>query len=217
MNIEQARANMIEQQIRPWDVLDQRVLTALLSLPREEFVPESYRHLAFADVCLPYGNIRQKPAEQMLEPKLEGRLVQSLRLQPDHHVLLVGAGTGFVAALMAKLAKSVLAYEIDPLIADRARSNILKAGIDNVTIKTGDGLHPDTHVSFERILLAGSIAQVPKSLFHSLSVYGELVAIIGKPPVMQATRFNAKGDKLEELFDTAAPALTSAQVATFVF
>lgn len=217
MNIEQARYNMIEQQIRPWDVLDQKVLDTLLALPREQFVPPEHRNLAFADLCLPFGDIAKHPDQVMLEPKMEARLVQSLQLSAAHSVMVVGAGTGFVVGLIAKLAKSVVAYEINSVIAELARRQLANANITNATVITGDGLQPASTAEFNRILLTGSVREVPSSLFHRLALFGELIAVVGNPPILQTTRFNHQGGVVEVLFDAFVPRLQYVEETAFVF
>jgi protein-L-isoaspartate(D-aspartate) O-methyltransferase len=210
MNVEQARFNMIEQQIRPWEVLDQGVLSLLAVVRREEFVPAAYRALAFIDteVPLPDG---EGGHQCMLAPRVEARLLQELRLQPHENVLEVGAGSGYMAALMAHQAERVSTLEIRPVLAAMARANLQRAGIGNAQVVEADGAkgHP-AQAPFDAIVLSGSVAEVPAALIAQLKVGGRLVAIVGQEPVMRAlliTRVAEQQTKRIELFDTVAPRL----------
>lgn len=203
MNVEQARFNMIEQQIRPWEVLDQGVLSLLAVVRREDFVPAAYRALAFVDteVPLPEGQC-------MLAPKVEARLLQELQLAPNERVLEVGAGSGFMAALMAHQAAQVVTLEISPTLAALARDNLQRAGVGNVTVRQADGSKgPVAEAPFDAIVLSGSVAEVPAELLAQLKLGGRLVAIEGQEPVMRAvlvTRMADQQYKRVELFDTVA-------------
>lgn len=206
MNVEQARFNMIEQQIRPWEVLDQNVLSLLAVLRREDFVPPQHRALAFIDteVPLPEGQC-------MLAPRVEARLLQELRLQPHESALEIGAGSGWMAALMAHQAQRVATMEIRPALAAMARANLARAAIVNATVVEGDGVKGlPAQAPFDAIVLSGSVAQVPPALLAQLEVGGRLVAIEGQVPVMRAvlvTRIAEQQYKRVELFDTVAPRL----------
>jgi protein-L-isoaspartate(D-aspartate) O-methyltransferase len=206
MNIEQARFNMIEQQIRPWEVLDQGVLSLLAQLRREDFVPPAYRALAFVDteVPLPEGQC-------MLAPRVEARLLQELRLLPHEQVLEVGAGSGFMAALMANQARDVTTLEIRPTLAAMARANLQHAGIGNATVVEADGAAGrPAQAPFDAIVLSGSVAEVPAALLSQLKIGGRLLAIVGHEPVMRAVHVSRVAEqqfKRSELFDTVAPRL----------
>lgn len=203
MNVEQARFNMIEQQIRPWDVLDTSVLGLLSAVRREDFVPAAHQTQAFMDLELPLGNGRS-----LLAPRVEARLVQDLNLSKRDTVLLVGAATGYVAALLAHKAQRVIGLEADAALAAVARNNLRKGGVNNAEIVQADGSQGfAAQAPFDAILLAGSVAQVPQALLDQLKVGGRLLAIVGDEPVMQATRFTrvAAGQfSRQELFDTLA-------------
>jgi protein-L-isoaspartate(D-aspartate) O-methyltransferase len=206
MNVEQARFNMIEQQIRPWEVLDQGVLSLLAVVRREEFVPPAYRALAFIDTEVPL------PEHQcMLAPRVEARLLQELRLQPGESVLEVGAGSGYMAALMAHQAGRVTTLEIRPALAAMARANLQRAAIGNVTVVDADGSKAASAPGpFDAIVLSGSVAAEPAALLAQLKIGGRLVAIVGQEPVMLAlliTRVAEQQYKRVELFDTVAPRL----------
>jgi protein-L-isoaspartate(D-aspartate) O-methyltransferase len=206
MNIEQARFNMIEQQIRPWEVLDQGVLSLLAQLRREDFVPPAYRALAFVDteVPLPEGQC-------MLAPRVEARLLQELRLLPHEQVLEVGAGSGFMAALMAHQARDVTTLEIRPTLAAMARANLQRAGVGNASVVEADGAAGrPAQAPFDAIVLSGSVAEVPAALLSQLKIGGRLLAIVGQEPVMQAVHVSRVAEqqfKRSELFDTVAPRL----------
>lgn len=183
MHSNQARFNMIEQQIRPWNVLDLQVLELLGTIHREDFVPEAHRALAFADTEIPL------PAGQcMLAPRLEARMLQDLMVQPHETVLEVGAGSGFMAALLAHRARQVLTLEIVPELAAMARSNLTKAGLGNVTVREADGSKLGaSEGKFDVIVLSGSVGQVPQDLLQHLTIGGRLGVIVGDDPVMNCT------------------------------
>lgn len=217
MNIEQARFNMIQQQIRPWDVLDPAVLALLEIVRREDFVPSAYRSLAFVDTEVPL------PAGQfMLAPKVEARLLQELKVARHENVLEVGAGSGYMAALLAHRARHVTTLEIVPELAAMATENLKRAAVMNATVKQADGSKglPD-QAPFDVILLSGSVAELPQALLAQLKVGGRLAAIVGQQPVMRATlvtRSSEHGFASVELFDTVAPRLQGfAEPARFAF
>jgi protein-L-isoaspartate(D-aspartate) O-methyltransferase len=204
MNVEQARFNMIEQQIRPWDVLDTSVLDLLSAVRREDFVPAEHKAQAFMDLEIPLGQGRT-----LLAPRVEARLVQDLSLSKRDTVLLIGAGTGFVAALLAHKAQRVIGLEPDATLAAAARANLRQAGINNAEIVQADGSAGfAAQAPFDAILLTGSVAKVPQSLLDQLKVGGRLLAIVGNEPVMQATLHSRTGEgqfSSQILFDTIAP------------
>jgi protein-L-isoaspartate(D-aspartate) O-methyltransferase len=217
MNIEHARFNMIEQQIRPWEVLDQGVLSLLALVKREDFVPPAYRALAFVDteVPLPAGQL-------MLAPKVEARLLQALRVTRHERVLEVGTGSGYMAALLAHKAQQVITLETEPELVVMAAANLRRAGVGNVSVRSLDGASglPD-EAPFDAIVLSGSVADVPAVLLDQLKPDGRLVAIVGQEPVMRATLITRVAEaqfKREELFDTVAPRLKGfAEPAAFRF
>jgi protein-L-isoaspartate(D-aspartate) O-methyltransferase len=217
MNVEQARFNMVEQQVRPWEVLDQKVLDWLMATPREEFVPAGYRNLAFADIEIPLGH-----GQAMLSPKLEGRVLQAIRLQPTDDVLQVGVGSGYLTALLAKSAKYVWALETVGELAQSAQARLKAQGIENVTVETSDGLKGwGEFAPFEAIVLTGSVATVPLALRQQLSLGGRLFAVAGNGAVMQAlliTRVSESEWHTEALFETVlSPLQGAAQPERFVF
>jgi protein-L-isoaspartate(D-aspartate) O-methyltransferase len=213
MNIELARFNMIEQQIRPWEVLDQGVLTLLSTVRREDFVPAAHRDLAFVDMQVPL--IAGQPhGPCMLEPKVQARLLQELQVQRHEKVLEIGTGSGYMAALLAHRALQVTTLECDPALARTARANLQRAGVVNaqvveVTAAQGAVGRPGD-APFDVILLSGSVAEVPRALLQQLRVGGRLAAIVGHEPVMTARLYTRAGDDgwtEAELFDTVAPRL----------
>ena len=205
MNTEQARFNMIEQQIRPWDVLDPAVLALLSQVQRENFVPEAHRALAFMDTEVPLPD-----GQCMLAPRVEARLLQELQLQGGENVLEVGAGSGFMAALLAHRARQVLTLEISETLARLAQHNLQRARIANVTVRHYDGsLGARGEAPFDAIVLSGSVAELPQSMLDLLKPGGRLMAIVGDEPVMRATLVQHAGASLisTQPWDTCAPRL----------
>ncbi len=206
MNIEQARFNMIEQQIRPWDVLDLNVLDLLARVRREDFVPPAYQALAFVDAEVPLGH-----GQVMLAPKVEARLLQEAQVQRHERVLEVGAGSGFMTALLAHRAQSVIALERIGALAAMATANLRRGGVLNASVREMDGqagLPGDG--PFDVIMLSGSVAEVPQALLDQLKIGGRLLTIVGQEPVMRAvriTRLSATALQSQDLFDTVAPRL----------
>jgi protein-L-isoaspartate(D-aspartate) O-methyltransferase len=206
MNIEQARFNMIEQQIRPWEVLDQSVLSLLAIVKREDFVPAAYRALAFVDTEVPLPG-----GQCMLAPKVEARLLQDLAVQRHEQVLEIGAGSGHMAALLAHKSQRVTTLEILPELAALAEGNLRRAAVTNARVVHADGSHGLADAGpFDVILLSGSVAAVPQTLLDQLKVGGRLAAIVGDEPIMRATLVTCVGAgefRSAELFDTVAPRL----------
>jgi protein-L-isoaspartate(D-aspartate) O-methyltransferase len=212
--IEKARFNMIEQQIRPWDVLDPQVLQLLSVLHREDFVPAAHRALAFVDMEIPLtGGAEEalRTGRCMLAPKVEARMLQDASPQPYEKVLEVGTGSGYMAALLAARAESVVTLEIEPALARMARENLARAGVMNAQVLEADGAQAlPAPGPFDVIVLSGSVAQVPQTLLSQLRVGGRLVAIVGSEPVMRATRVTRTGETTwttEQRWDTLAPRL----------
>ena len=218
MNYEQARFNMIEQQIRPWEVLDSQVLSLLAVVKREDFVPLAHKALAFVDMEIPLAT-HAEPGQCMLPPRVEARLLQDLNVQKHEKVLEIGTGSGYMAALLAHRAQHVVTLEIDPALARAARLNLQKAGIHNAEVLQFDGaslLNPDAAAQaglsgpFDVIVLSGSVAEVPESLKAQLKVEGRLAAIVGAEPVMCATILTRVSDsawRMTQDWDTVAPRL----------
>ncbi len=218
MNYEQARFNMIEQQIRPWEVLDNQVLSLLAVVKREDFVPPAHKALAFVDMEIPLAP-HANPGQCMLAPKVEARVLQELAVQKHEKVLEIGAGSGYFAALLAHRGQQVISLEIEPALAQMARDNLQRAGIYNAEVRTGDGAANLTQAvssndplrgPFDVIVLSGSVAEVPASLLAMLKVGGRLSAIVGSEPVMRATLVTRVGEdawRTTQAWDTVAPRL----------
>jgi protein-L-isoaspartate(D-aspartate) O-methyltransferase len=206
MNIEQARFNMIEQQIRPWEVLDPQVLDLLFVVKREDFVPAAYRNLAFADMEIPLGE-----GQVMLAPRVEARLLQELAIKKTDKVLEIGTGSGYMAALLAARAEHVVTVECRPVLAEFARENLAKAGVSNVTIETACGAHGcSARGPFDAIVVSASLPVVPEALLKQLRVGGRLAVVVGEAPVMEAQLITCTADGLYQtvnLFETVIPAL----------
>jgi protein-L-isoaspartate(D-aspartate) O-methyltransferase len=201
-----ARFNMIEQQIRPWDVLDTKVLELLSTVHREDFVPPQYKALAFADLEVPLPG-----GQCMLAPRVEARMLQDLAIQPNDKVLEVGSGSGFMAALLAHQAQRVVTLEILPELANMAKSNLQKVGVRNVDVRCADGAKGlPAEAPFDAIVLSGSVAGIPHALLEQLKVGGRLAAIVGDEPMMRATfvtRTSATSFHTTHPWDTVAQRL----------
>lgn len=213
MDIETARFNMIEQQIRPWEVLDPSVLSLLATVRREDFVPPAMRALAFVDTPVPL--LPGEPGgPHMLEPKVEARLLQELQVQRHEKVLEVGTGSGFMAALLAHRAMHVHTLECRPELVRMARDSLRRNGVVNVTVHevnaSAGARGLPSEAPFDVILLSGSVAEVPQALLAQLKVGGRLAAIVGEAPMMRARLFQRVGEAAwsdTDLFDTVAPRL----------
>ena len=217
MNLELARFNMIEQQIRPWDVLDTTVLHLLALVKREDFVPLAHKALAFVDMEVPLPG-----GQCMLAPRVEARMLQDLAVQRHEKVLEIGAGSGYMAALLAHQAQRVISLEINANLVAMARSNLQKAGIHNAEVRHGDGSKgAPIEGPFDVIVLSGSVAEVPQTLLAALKVSGRLAAVVGDEPMMRATFVTRVSDtecRTTQPWDTVAPRLVNfAEPSSFVF
>lgn len=210
MNVELARFNMIEQQIRPWLVLDPAVLSLLAEVRREDFVPAAHKAMAFVDTEIPL--LDEPGAPVMLAPKVEARMLQELRVQHHERVLEIGTGSGFMAALLAHKAQEVTTLETRPELVALATENLRRAGLSRVKVLQADGSRAlPVQGPFDVILLSGSVAVVPKALLQQLKVGGRLLAIVGDAPIMRArlcTRVSETAWSEVDAFDTVAPRLT---------
>lgn len=206
MDLEQARFNMIEQQIRPWEVLDPQVLDLLFVVKREDFVPAAYRNLAFADMEIPIGS-----GQVMLAPRVEARLMQELGIRNTDKVLEIGTGSGYMAALLAARADHVITVESRPEIAEFARQNLERAGVANVTIEIGDGANGWAQRGpYDAIVVSGALPSLPDTLLKQLRLGGRLAAIVGEAPVMEAQLVTCSAEGVYNtinLFETVVPAL----------
>lgn len=206
MNFQQARFNMVEQQIRTWNVLDSAVLQALSTLPREQFVPAAYQSLAYTDTELPLGH-----GQVMLSPRVEARLAHDLGLRGHEVVLEIGSGHGYLTALLALRCQRVIGLEIVPELASQAQQNLARTGITHAEVAVGDGSRTLLDEGpFDAIVLGGSVAEAPAVVLSQLKVGGKLLAIVGEEPVMQACLYTRVGHEQwssRALWDTVAPPL----------
>jgi protein-L-isoaspartate(D-aspartate) O-methyltransferase len=210
MNIEQARFNMIEQQIRPWEVLDPQVLDLLFVVKREDFTPPAYRNLAFADMEIPLGD-----GQVMLAPKIEAKMLQELVLQKTDKVLEIGTGSGYMAALLAARAEHVITVEVRPELAAMAKANLERAGIANVSVEVGNGAEGWSQCRpYDAIVVSGALPSVPAALLKQLRVGGRLAVVVGEAPVMEAQLITCTAEGVYNtvnLFETVIPALDGAE------
>lgn len=209
MDYEHARHLMIEQQIRPWEVLDTRVLDLLTKVKREDFVPPVYRSLAFVDMAIPLGN-----GQSMWEPKLEARVVQTLALKRTDRVLEIGTGSGYLTALLASLAGQVVSVEIDAALKDEAEKKLKAHGIENASLRAGDGARDwDMDGKFDAIVLTGATPVLPEAYLGRLNPGGRLFAVVGSGAIQTATLVTcatAGACQRQGLFETRVPALDHA-------
>ncbi len=210
LNLELARHNMVESQVRTWDVLDPRIIELLARAPRDRFVPEQLRSLAYADMSLPLGR-----GQIMMPPKLEARLLQALEIGRGDRILEIGTGSGFMTWLLASLGGQVFSVEIMPEFKMNAAARVAALGITNVTFETGDGSRGwARHQPYDAILLTGSVPELPDAFRGSLADGGRLVAVVGKPPVMEAMLVRRTGREsftTYSLFETVLPPLINAR------
>ena len=206
MNFSQARHYMVEQQIRPWNVIDGAVLQAISVLPREDFVPAAYRSLAYADTELPLGH-----GQFMLPPRVDARLLHDLALQGDETVLEIGSGYSYLSALLALRSRRVIGLELIPELLEQARINLGRVGIGNVELRLADGSREwPKDLVFDAIVLGGSVVEVSAALLSLLKTGGRLMAIVGTDPVMHTTLFTRLGPSewtSRSLWDCVAPPL----------
>jgi protein-L-isoaspartate(D-aspartate) O-methyltransferase len=218
-SLDRARFNMIHQQVRPWGVIDERVLEVLGDVPRQSFVPDAYQGLAYADIEIPIGE-----GETMLAPKVVGRMLQALAIKPDDRILEIGTGTGYVTACLSRLGGRVVSIEIDPRLAAQAKENLEAAGVRGFEVRTGDALAAALEGNpFDVIAVTGSLpdAEALPGLQEQLALGGRLFVVLGQPPVMAATRVTrvrSADYRREAIFETAVPPLKNVpQPVRFVF
>jgi protein-L-isoaspartate(D-aspartate) O-methyltransferase len=221
MNIEKARFNMIEQQIRPWQVLDPTVLSLLSLVKREDFVPAAYKDLAFADLEIPIGASGNN-GQKMLAPKIEARMLQELGIRNTDTVLEIGTGSGYMAALLAAKAEYVYSVEIDPGLAETARSNLQRAGVANVRVETGDAAQGwPARAPYDAIMISASTPVLPDAILRQLKIGGRLVAVVGEVPAMQVKlviRTEENAFNTINIFETViAPLINATLSDRFVF
>ena len=211
-NIEQARFNMVEQQIRTWDVLNQEILDLLYLVHRENFVPEAYRSLAFCDLDIPLG---EAPGERMWAPRMEARVLQELKLKKSEYVLEVGTGSGYLCALLSRCAGRIISVDINPRLAKLGETNLAAEGIDNAIVEVGDAaLGWQKCAPYDVIVLTGSVPVIPEGLLDQIKPGGRLFAIVGDEPVMSARMISKNSSGAihqDEMFETCAAPLDNAQ------
>ncbi len=207
LNFEQARAAMVEQQVRPWEVLDPRVLEVIAAVPREDFVPEAQRQLAYSDLPLPLPL-----GETMMKPVVEGRLLQALGLAPEDEVLEIGTGSGYLTACLARLARDVVSIDRHAEFIDGARARLLPHGISNVRLEVADALVYNPGRQFDAIAVTAAVAIVPELFLSWLKPEGRLFVVRGLSPVQEAVRITRRGEHhhVESLFETDIPYLHGA-------
>ena len=216
MNIELAREQMIGQQVNTWDVFDERVLTVMRQVPREQFIPAGMQGVAFADapIPLPHG-------QSMLAPKVHGRILQALDLGPNDVTLEVGSGSGYLTACMARLSARVRSLEIVPELADFARERLLATAVNNASVETADGMQLEEPERYDAIAVTGSLPLYDERFQRSLKVGGRLFVIVGQSPVMEAWKITRLGERewqREGLFETSVqPLINAPRPAEFVF
>jgi protein-L-isoaspartate(D-aspartate) O-methyltransferase len=220
--VERARANMIEQQIRTWDVLSQDVLSLLETMHREDFVPPAYRALAFVDTEIPLVIDGEESGETMLAPKFEARMMQELAIQADEIVLEIGSGSGYMAALLASRAKRVVTVEIDPRLKVFAEQNLARAGIDNARVELGNGASGWASAGeVDVLVVSGSLPFLPKALQRQVRIGGRIAAVVGEAPAMSAVICRRTSDDAWEtvrIFETVVKPLREApHVSHFEF
>lgn len=213
MNFEQARFNMVEQQIRTWEVLDQDVLDLMMTIRREEFVPAAHRNLAFAEAEIPIGF-----GQVMLKPVIEGKVLQALQVKRSDLVLEIGAGSGYFAALLAARAEWVHTIDIEPGLVERASANLEHYGVENVSVLEGDGYEAwPASAPYDVIMVSGGIPTVPRSMLEQLKPGGRLFVFVGTAPVMKGRLITCIGDgrfSTEDLFETLVPMLRNPRQST---
>ena len=206
----QARENMVEQQVRPWEVLDPRVLSVIGTTPREDFVDEAHRELAYADLSLPLGH-----GQFMMKPVLEGRTLQALDIKPNERVLEIGTGSGYLTACLSQLAQSVHSLEIDPSLADAARVRLAARGLGNATIENADAMSWQTDARFDAVCVTGAVSEIPSRFLEWLPPNGRLFVIHGQSPVMEAALLSGgvNAPSADSLFETDIPYLVGGEPA----
>ncbi len=209
MSLEQVRFNMVEQQVRPWDVLDGKVLGLMDTTPREAYVPKNYRELAYADIEVPLGN-----GQAMLPPRIVGRMLQAVNMHPTDVALEVGTGSGYLTSLLAQSIRKVYSVDIEADFIARAQTTLNEQGLTNVVLEVGDAAQGwDKHQPYDIIIITGSLPVLPDSFKQSLQRGGRLVAVIGRGPIMEATLITRIGENewsSQVLFETELAPLQNA-------
>ncbi|MCW8934107.1 MAG: protein-L-isoaspartate O-methyltransferase [Gammaproteobacteria bacterium] len=200
-HLDQCRYNMVEQQVRPWDVLDDKVLTTLETIPRDQYVPAQYINLAYADTAIPLND-----SQNMMHPIIEGRILQLLNIQPEDNILEIGTGSGYLTACLANMASHVDSVEIDETLAKKAAQTLLEQGVFNISLSCANGLDlPEMDKKYNAIVLTGSVSEIPRSFKNALTINGKMFVIDGVSPVMTAHIITRTGDNEwsdESVFET---------------
>lgn len=216
MNLEAAREQMVEQQVRAWDVLDERVLQTMLQVQREQFAPARYRDVAFADSAIPLAH-----GQTMLPAKVHGRILQALAVTEGDLVLEVGAGSGYLSACLGKLAARVRSLEIFPELAEQARANVLAARVNNVSVEAADAMQFNEQSGYDVIAVSGSLPTYDERFQQALRIGGRLFVIVGQPPIMEAWKVVRVGERewqRQALFETVIePLINAPRPSAFVF
>lgn len=216
MNIEVARQQMIEQQVRAWDVFDDHVLTVMRELPRERFAPQRFRDVAHADAPIPLAH-----GQRMLPASVHGRILQALAIAREDLALEIGAGSGYLTACLGRLAARVRSIEIFPDLAEQARANVLAAAVNNVVVEAADGARLDEQMAYDVIAVTGSLPAYDERFQRALKLGGRLFVVVGQPPVMEAWKVTRVGERewqRESLFETVIdPLLNAARPSAFIF
>ena len=220
MDFEKARFNMVEQQVRPWDVLDSRVLEVISEIPRENFTPDEYKNLAYADTRIPLGSYENHPCT-MANPVIEGRILQVLDIQEDDLILEIGTGSGYLTACLAKLGRHVDSVDINEDLTAMAEKNLQALGITNVNLATGDASKTwDQKRNYDVIVISAAMASIPDSYKNLLKPGGRLFVVTGEAPVMTAhlvTRTDEHQWQVEDIFETSIEPMIEAVEQKFIF
>lgn len=207
---------MVEQQVRTWDVFDDRVLTVMREVARDAFVPPAFRTVAFADTAIPLPH-----AQRMLPPKVHGKILQALELRPSDVTLEVGTGSGYLTACMSRLCSRVRSLEIHPELTELARSNLLAAAANNAAVETFDAMRLEETAAYDAIAVTGSLPVYDERFQQALKIGGRMFVVVGTAPIMEAWKVTRLGERewqRESLFETVIdPLVNAARVSQFVF
>lgn len=220
MDFEKARFNMVEQQVRPWDVLNPRVLAVISEIPRENFAPDEYKNLAYVDTSIPLGSYKDQPCN-MAHPIIDGRILQELDIDDEDLILEIGTGSGYLTACLAKLGRHVDSVDINENMTAMARKNLQALGITNVNLSTGDASKTwEQKRNYDVIAITAAMKSIPESYKKLLKVGGRLFVVTGDAPAMTAyrvTRTDKNNWTVEELFETSIEPMIEPVKQTFTF
>ena len=220
MDFEKARFNMVEQQVRPWDVLDTRVLDVINEVPRENFTPDQYKNLAYADTRIPLGSFNDSPCT-MANPIIDGRILQEMNIQEDDLILEIGTGSGYLTACLAKLGRHVDTVDINEELTAMAEKNLQAMNINNVNLSTGDASKTwEQKRNYDVIVISAAMKTIPSSYKNLLKIDGRMFVVTGDAPAMTAhrvTRTEKNKWTVEDLFETSIEPMIQAVKQTFTF